>query len=209
MRHSRLSARHGNLIPRMGNDMPKITDAEYEEYLYLKDAAERLEIFDSLGQITELEDDIDKPIKRCVAALALLGCEPSWSCCGFDYIGQPLHKHHQYGRIYFILGGPSERFIKPFCEITEWEYALDDKVDFRIDVKNVIEQWDNARCIHYYEPFVCQIQHLETFLYRLSDSFSEEVVLRDTNGSFKKRIEHWQYPARTDWVIRKSDYTEE
>jgi hypothetical protein len=47
--------------------------------------------------IQNLEDDIDKPMKLIVGAAALIGAKPQWSCCGFNYDGQPAHKDHVYG----------------------------------------------------------------------------------------------------------------
>lgn len=196
-----------------GLRMPILTDDEYNEYLLLKEKAKRLGVLDSLSHTTRLEDDIDEPIKRCVAALALLGCEPIWSCCGFDYLRQPLHKYHQYGRVFFVLrrNDHSDTFVEA-CP--NWQHPAcieggEECIDFHIDVKNVIPQWDNTDCIHYYEPFVGHIQALEDFLYRFSDLFAEEVTLHDTNNLFKERFRLWQYPVMADWVIRKSDYVAE
>ncbi len=195
--------------------MPTITDAEHKEYLYLKDKAKMLAAFDSLKHTTLLEQDIDLPIKRCVAAFALLGCKPLWSCCGFDYIGQPLHKYHQYGRIYFILGqsAMSGWFVKNFCEqLTQWQSTpctsrhMGEYYDCYVEIKNVIPQWNDKDCIHYHEPFAGYIQHLEDFLYNLTDLFADTALVHDTNGSFKKGLNYWQYPQMPEWIVCKADY---
>ena len=194
----------------LNNFWSQFTKNEYEEYRRLKKQAARIEIFSSLNEVTRLEDDIDIPVKRCVAAFALLGCQPKWSCCGFDYKGQHLHKGHQYGRIYFILerSPVSEACCKAITASGLWQYAVrdNDTLDLRIDIENVISQWDEPSCIHYHEPFACYIQQLEDYLYRLSDLFAEEVVLGDNNGKMKEAFSHWQYPTMEDWIIRKEDY---
>jgi hypothetical protein len=185
----------------------ELTADEYDEYRGLKKQARRIGIFDSLSRTTRLEDDIDLPIKRCVAALALLGCGPRWSCCGFNYVGQPLHKGHQYGRIYFILSQGNE-IIDAFCDATDWVCTPtdNDEMDLHVDVHNVIAQWDDPKCIHYHEPYVGHIQQLEDYLYHFSHLFAEEVTLGDTNGSMKEKAFWWQYPAMEAWVIRREDY---
>jgi len=192
-----------------GMDMVSITEEEYVEYSALKREALRIKNLISLSKITKLEDDIDLPIKRCVVAFALLGCEPLWSCCGFDYKGQPLHKSHQYGRIYFILGHNSfsEKLCEAITKSTDWEYCLfNGNLDLHIEPKNVVSQWDYRDCPHYHEPFVQYIQHLENYLFSMKDLFANEVVLSDTNGKYEKWYPYWAYPTFDDWVIRKEDY---
>ena len=189
--------------------MVSITEEEYAEYCSLKEQATRIKNLISLSKITKLEDDIDLPIKRCVAALALLGCGPLWSCCGFDYIGQPLHKSHQYGRIFFIL--TNNTFSGELCELltkkTGWEYNLHNgNLDLHIEPKNVVPQWDFRECPHYHEPFVVHIQHLEKWLFSMKDWFAEEITLKDSNGKIAEPYQYWQYPAMEDWVIRRKNY---
>ena len=188
----------------------KFSEDEYEEYRNLKRQAERIQIFDSMQKVTNLEDDIDLPIKRCVAAFALLGCQPRWSCCGFDYVGQPLHKYHQYGRIYFILAhNPfSEQLCKNITESSSWEYTVCDNgtIDFRLDATNVIPQWNDPQCPHYHEPFAAYIQHLETYLYQLQDLFADQATLCDTNNIMTDVLPNWQYKPMEPWIIRKEDW---
>lgn len=190
--------------------MVTITEEEYADYCSLKEQATRIKNLVSLGKVTRLEDDIDAPVKRCVAAFALLGCEPLWSCCGFDYAGQPLHKSHQYGRIFFILANNafSEDLCKIITETSDWEYHLHNgNLDLHVDIKNVVAQWDYKDCPHYHEPFVYYIRGLENRLFSLEDWFAEEVTLGDTNGMMKDALPYWQYPTMEPWVIRKKDYT--
>ena len=80
-----------------------ISDRSYREYQLLKAHYDRDTIAKSIGSVTNLEQDVDEPIKTCVMGFSLLGCNPIWSCCGFDYDGQPIHKRHRYGCEYFIL----------------------------------------------------------------------------------------------------------
>ena len=190
--------------------MAQISDSEYEEYLLLKSYHARQLALESIASLS-LEDDMDAPIKKCVMAFALLGCYPLWSCCGFDYVGQPIHKWHEYGRVFFILENRSESVLitQRFLGTSRSAgWALVDYgtlLDFHCDFTNAVPQWDSANCIHYYEPASFSIQFLESFLMALSPCFLEEVVLHDTNGRTKDYVATWQYPPRGDWIIRKSD----
>lgn len=194
--------------------MPEITEEQLQEYEWLRSKYKQETIRASLQSVTRLEDDIDEPIKKCVMALALLGCAPLWSCCGFDYAGQPIHKTHQTGRIYFILGEPSNtlplfRTIQvsdmPFK--SQWHINATNKTatDLHLDFGNIIKQWDDGDSIHYSEQAVQIIAYFEDLLISLSDNFLSEVTLKDTNGQYKSGFPHWQYPPRQEWVIRKSD----
>ncbi len=185
--------------------MPEITDEELAEYFMLKRHYGQDAIQESLSQLVSLEDDIDLPIKKCVMAFALLGCEPVWSCCGFDYQGQPFHKSHQYGRTYFIL--ENERAL-PICRQFNlgWRLYLEGKhLDFHVDFQNVIPQWHRPDSPHFHEPAVVHIQALENYLLSKASEFSDEITLADTNGEYKYRYVYWQYPVLQPWTIHKSD----
>ena len=192
--------------------MLEITQSELEEYLALKSVYGQDAMRQSLNAVMHLEDDIDEPIKRCVAALALLGCEPAWSCCGFDYEGQPKHKRHQTGRVYFILGrfDNAVRLLQLLHDSqlqwrSHWEFQLrgKDAVDMHLDFGNTIEQWDNADCIHFSEQAVQIIKEMEGLLLSCAPSMAEEVTLKDTNEYYKEVFEFWQYSPKSDWVITK------
>ena len=194
--------------------MPYITDTELEELNKLRSIYKRNGIWQSADAIETLEQDVDEPIKVCVMALALLGCEPLWSCCGFDYKGQPIHKSHQYGRCYFVLGNRLSVlgiYVKllysdiPNKGFWSLQSAGDKSIDLHADVSNVIKQWDTPDSIHYYETLSMHIQEFENFLMGLHESFLDEVTLTDTNATFKDSIRSWQYPPKKDGVIRKSD----
>mgnify|MGYP001559825545 FL=1 len=196
-----------------------ITWKEYEEFKQLRSIYKHDAIRQSALRIMYLEQDIDAPIKICVMALALLGCEPMWSCCGFDYAGQPLHKSHCYGTSGVALrDNPRTRWLTKQLEETRLEFQ-DYANAWRVAYTN---HYGDARCgltsdthtgnvwphidsIHYSEPAAIAIQILETFLLGLSESFQDCVTLRDTNDEFHKRFSWWQYPAKADWLIRKSD----
>jgi len=200
--------------------MPEITDEEKAEFDRLKHLYNREKIWASATASDRLQDDIDEPIKRCVMALALLGCEPQWSCCGFDYHGQPLHKSHQYGRCYFILGNRPNAVAlfnallasdMPFKSRWCLQSSVNGNygVDLHADGQNIIEQWDTKDSIHDYETLAFCIQHLDMFLMELHESFLDEVTLIDTNVHYGNRVQSWQYPPKREWVIRKSDLLKE
>jgi len=193
--------------------MVEITDAEWEELQALRLHHRRQLELEAVEGLT-LEADIDLPIRRCVAAFALLGCEPTWSCCGFDYVGQPIHKWHQYGRTFFILGGNSRTlavvggFVEGGGRKEGWTAFYPTPVgtlDLHNDFVNVVPEWGYNPCFHYYEPAVIKIQLLESYLMSLKEFFADEVIIRDTNGLYRAEFAYWQYPPRGDWLIRKAD----
>jgi len=193
-----------------------ITDEEYQEYQHLKGIHTRELIQKSLNGVTRLEDDVDVPIKRCVMAFALMGCQPVWSCCGFDYAGQAIHKSHQYGRCYFILGNnyKTSSLIHTILFDSQgllgasyWEISnkSDSMVDLHCTFSNMIPQWDDKDSLHYSEQIVQHIQCLEKWLMGFSSLFQESAVIKDTNKAYKDVFQSWQYPVREDWVITKED----
>ena len=191
--------------------MPEISEAELEELRLLRKHYGQEAIQKSIRSLVCARDDVDEPIRKCVAAFALLGCQPIWSCCGYDYVGQPIHKSHQYGRIFFILLSPS-RSSSVFDRfgMEDWKLlrnVADLGFSFHLDFRNIIPQWDNVKSIHYPEAPVVQIHYLEKFLFSLSDEFMSEVMLEDTNLHYATQFTYWQYPILEPWVIKKVDFT--
>lgn len=198
--------------------MPTITDAEHEEFESLRRHYRQESIQQSAAALT-LEQDIDQPIKKCVMALALLGCEPVWSCCGFDYAGQPVHKKHQNEIVGIVLrdnertrwlDGKLKTAFSSYEELPmRWHmgprYICGDS-DYVLtsDLKRG-NTWPDPDCIHFSEPAAIAIQMLESVLISLSAEFLESMTLTDTNIEFHNRYEWWQYPTKAPWVIRKAD----
>lgn len=188
----------------------KITKEEYEEYQQLKRWAKREKVFASARSIEKLEDDIDTPIKKCVAMLALLGCEPLYSCCGFDYTNQPFHKSHQYGRPYIILK-PNEHTLQVFYNLSirksRWigHTGADNRICFLELMAGMNPHWRKEECIHFAEECVSEIYWLENFLRGARECMVDSIVLEDTNFNVKNAIENWQYPPKKPWAIRKEE----
>ncbi len=197
--------------------MHKLTDAEFEEFQALRAYHKRQLMLESAGDVS-LEQDIDGPIRRCVMAFALLGCEPEWSCCGFDYTGQPIHKWHEYGRTFFnLVANPKsldvvERFMRLGMG-TAWKAEPYTQNGVRMIALSAdfahIDQWNDKDCIHYPEPATHNIMVLQEYLMSRSAGFQDEVILRDSNVASQGHFKHWQYPPKADWVIRKSDLLNE
>ena len=187
--------------------MPEISELELEEFRLLRKRYGQDAIRESIRSLVCVRDDIDEPIRKCVAAFALLGCQPIWSCCGFDYKGQPLHKSHRYGRIFFILMNASHsESVFNRWGMDDWKLLKNEPgFSFHIDFKNIIPQWDTPSYIHYSETPAIHVQVLEEFLFGLSDEFMQEVTLEDTNLHYRTQFTYWQYPILEPWVIRKSD----
>jgi len=199
--------------------MPSITDEELLEFNRLKSLYKQSLIRESLDSIATLEQDIDEPIKRCVAALALLRCKPLWSCCGFDYESQPFHKTNMYGLAYVMLR--DNRHTRHIANLLrksttlfkeQWQFRNhinDGEKVITIYARIKRDGWDDKDSIHFSELGATYIQYLEEFLMSLSGEFADEVVLTDTNGLYKKRFKSWQYPPKREWVIKKSDWVSE
>ena len=187
--------------------MPNITDDELVEYrelrgFYLNEKFR--EIQESVNSIANLEDDIDVPIKKCVAMFALLGCKPQFSCCGFNYIGQPIHKCHQYGRIVFLLGDK----INSYGVLSQFNHSWiftgrPDCLDFSVGIENFVPDWREITCVHYPETAVWLIDNLEKYLLNFKNMFVSEISLQDGNKQRNEVSRYWQYPAKQDWLITK------
>ncbi len=189
--------------------MKTISDEDYEEYIAIKKWANTQEILKSAKSIENLEDDIDLPIKKCVAMLALLGCKPIYSCCGFDYDGQLFHKSHQYGRPYFVLtaNNVSNQFI---------EFLMDKKTLWYVGQGNhptwinlelmsgMNPHWRKEECIHFYEECLVGIIRLENILLQQTHLMTDTYELIDTNYLAKRTAKHWQYPPKNPWMIQKN-----
>lgn len=189
--------------------MKTISDKDYEEYLTLKKWDEKQKIRESVTRISKLEDDIDAPIKKCVACLALLGCEPLYSCCGFDYEGQPYHKSHQYGRPYIVLTvKPLTLQIlqelssrKTFWQAGRGNYAKWTNLEL---ICGMNPHWRRDECIHFYEESLVGIIQLQNLLMSAYPKMLDEITLVDTNFKAKIQSKHWQYPPKESWHIQKS-----
>lgn len=190
--------------------MRTLTDKQYEEYKNLKRWAKREKVWVSAKGIEYLEDDVDTPIKKCVAMLALLGLEPLFSCCGFDYQGQPYHKAHQYGHPYIMVSKnavSSKWLLSGGNGNLGWGWRIRKHLPNALILELPIKgnpHWRKRDCIHFSEEVVLGISYLERGLLGLSDSFQSTVILLDTNQNYKKNgIRYWQYPPKKPWVIQK------
>lgn len=181
-----------------------ITEDQYKEYEQLLAWKKKEDIRLSLKETKNLEDDIDEPIKSCVMMLALLGTNPIYSCCGFDYEGQPYHKSHQYGDSYVLFADdPKIEFeLPPMWEVkkrSEYfpEYMLVLKEGFKAN-----PHWTDPSCIHFAENFVIAITLLEKVLWNQQESFcTEKVTLSDTNHQANQFSPYWQYTPKEPWTF--------
>lgn len=198
-----------------------ISNENYSEYRILQDNSIRQQKLDSVRGMRNLEYDIDLPMRKLVAMFALLGCEPLWSCCGFDYDGQPMHKTHEYGDTYimFLDDWRIQSILKILLtgkkifdlrgDTSEWIICKQHNLiylrsDFDYEYSRDKYPWSMKHCIHYPELSVSRIKQLEDLLYMyFRDEFVDSVILKDTNRSQKKYTSNWQYPSLEDWAIKK------
>ena len=162
----------------------------------------------SAKAIMRLEDDIDLPIRKCVGGLAILGFSPVFSCCGFDYEGQPYHKYHQYDRPYIILE-LSERIpnLLPTNPCMGWHLNLHTKSTVKLEyLVNMNPSWRTRESIHSVEECVLGVQNLETAIVSavMRVDTPQSVIVRDTNHNYKKNgVRFWQYPSKDDWIVTR------
>lgn len=194
--------------------MVTISDEDYAELEFLRRQYGRDAIGRSIKSITRLVDDTDSPIRECVAALALLGCEPLWSCCGYDYEGQPIHKDHAYGTPYVAVAkNDRSMFVHrilgqtPFPFSDRWGLfeTRRDGVDICGFKCRIVRDgyWESHKSPHFGELGATYLQYFRDFLFTLSDHFSPSAVIVDTNGAYRNRFPFWQYPAKEAWTVTK------
>jgi hypothetical protein len=177
----------------------RISNQEYEEL-----QAYKREV--SLQEIINLEDDIDFPIRNTVAILALAGASPMFSCCGFDYRGQPAHKAHQYGEPYVMMKD-DEKTREVMGRIYSrlpfgWKVASRRGLIY-LELTSINNpHWDNPKAIHYSENMVISINELEKYLFMyLREFMVDKVVLYDTNAGHNTSLKYWQYTPKNPWEI--------
>ena len=204
--------------------MKIISNDTYMEYQQLKRNARVQSNFDSVRQLGALKNDIDVPVRSLVVMLALLGCEPLFSCCGFDYDGQPSHKTHEYGCVYFQMRSNNWSNIvlatlensKIINKLTnkspDWEWwKIKDTLFLRSAFTLFHDKnypWVTSEdCIHYSEVGVLNIDRLEKALWGLRERFSDVAEIVDTNHVYKndRNIRNWQYPTLEPWSVTIDD----
>jgi len=201
-----------------------ISTDEYKELQMLRNHYGMEEIRKSVVKMRGLEKDIDLPIKTIVGMFALLGCEPLFSCCGFDYAGQPIHKTHEYGNAYVMLRNNKQtkwvieqmigiKFLKEGIEKTSrwrtWEVEKEEIVfvalSFDWEESNRDYPWTKTNCIHYSEKGVIGLGVLRKVLWKFRNGFLDNVILSDTNNLHNKNLPYWQYPGLEEWKINKEE----
>ena len=160
----------------------------------------------------KLEDQIDVPIKKCVAMINLLGLKTLWSCCGFDYRGQPKFKDHGDAHIYINFNDGINKinellFIR---SKSGWSLSIADvscTEAWHLEAPSVFgdEMWSKKDSIHFHESSNISIKNLETVLVDMKELMLEEVVLMDENSTMKELFEYWQHEPAEDWVIKKEE----
>lgn len=165
-----------------------------------------------------LKDDIDHPMLDLVAMFALLGCEPRWSCCGFDYPGQPYWKSHLYGHKQ-ILFPSNPRTIELLSLVMDDDLLTQDgwhgiirklphqTTTLMLTATHEREDhpWMNRDSVHYAEVPLTQIQRLEDHLLKLRSHFEDQVILTDTNATMVTAVRGWAFTPAEPWLIRKSE----
>ena len=193
---------------------------EQEELAFYRRIYKKERILESIRSLSHVGDDIDEPVKTALMGLALLGCDPLWSCCGFDYMGQPIHKSHQYNYTWFVLNdSPTARWLH-----TEWlgnPPSIKDSYNYwkmwghrqfgnihwtlSADLKRG-NTWPDENDPHFSEPGVIAIAQLENWLEKYIYAMADEVVLHSANEEYRREFPHWQYPILPNWTVTKDEF---
>jgi len=199
--------------------MKLITKSQQNEYEALKKRYSMDMKRESILRLS-LEEDIDAPVKSCVMGLAILGCDPRWSCCGFDYHGQPIHKNHDYGSVYFglVYNDSTKKYLSRFFESPDWMFPKTWQVTLSkndgvpmVWLSNQFvrkELWDGQDSIHYSELAATRIRYLEYSLLSVSGDMAQDTILVDENSRYNRRFKFWQYPPKCPWSFTKDQFLE-
>lgn len=188
----------------------RITKDEYEEYKMLKSWAERQRVYQSAKDIKLLEEDIDAPIRKSVAMIALLRCTPTFSCCGFDYEGQPIHKSHQYREPYIKM---KDDMMSTILNLNlglllsryGWRFRTYGPEVILEFVSYMNPHWSDPKSIHTSEECVIGVANLEMVLAKQHKDFMDAAIIYDTNEKHRGILQFWRYPPKRLWEVRK-DY---
>lgn len=163
-----------------------------------------------------LEHHIDAPIKNCIMGLNLLGLTTKWSCCGFDYQGQPSFKSHVHGRPHVVVDYCNGKLLDRLVYIamrSGWKLELSQVSctnAWQLSSQSSLNQgsWARTDSAHFHEGPNTKIKSLEHALMSLWEYMNDLVVLRDQNHVMETIYEHWQYKGLDDWEIKKVDLSQ-
>lgn len=169
-----------------------------------------------------LEDEIDRPLKRSIALLNLLGMKTRWCCCGFNYTDQPAHKSHTFNslQIFFedneIIKDFFIHFLDSMHQNDGWSAQLYRQAGqetgwalhthFGASNLGAPTDWNNPTSEHYHEVPNIKIKALEDYLVSLGEYMADEVVLQDTNAEMRGIYRDWNVVPGEPWVIKKTDW---
>lgn len=158
--------------------------------------------------ISNLQDHIDDPIKKCVVGMALLGFNPQMSCCGFSYKGEKVPKKHLKKAYMFlnfsdVIDNNLGNKLLEISKMSRWKFNVlaADYIDFYAQTWQKDHPWDDDQCPHFYENFLLGINALEGTLIHLKEHFKKTTIIRDGNHLYKTKMKYWQYEPTEDWVV--------
>ena len=167
----------------------------------------------SRDSVLSLEDDVDVPMKKILVMLSLMGVKTYFSCCGFNYNGQPRHKDHVYGNwqvlmmadavsieiTRFLVDSLKDAGFRPYIEWKGFATSL----TWLHGLTGVIPGWNKAESPHNSEVGVMFTKRVEDVLMNYLRDMKEVAVVFDFNDYMIKQYPNWQYPAKLPWTVSK------
>ena len=167
----------------------------------------------SRDSVLSLEDDIDLPMKKVIAMLSLLDITTFFTCCGFNYNGQLMHKEHVYGNWQVLMLADTKCMMltkelvdsmknPKFRPLIEYKY-FGTSLTWIYGINSEIRNWDKPECPHSSEISVIITDEIEKFLMDKLNDMKDISVVYDFNDYMLKRYSNWQYPAKLPWTVSK------
>ena len=165
-----------------------------------------------------LKFNIDAPIRKAVAGMALLGFKPFFSCCGFDYEEQDkvMKKDHLIGKPYMFLEYNDSFNPGIFLQIQTrcgWKTGVTPGFNGGVTIdfhghgwgdSQPGTPWSKRTSPHNYEIALLSILTLNGVLKDHKNYMLDKVTIIDGNSKYKSV--YWQQKPKISWEITKEEW---
>ena len=173
---------------------------------------------EDINMSKSLELYIDKPLRKTIAALNLLGIKTGWCCCGYDYTGQPKWKKHEDNLFISLELGENamtlvHAVLKHKIPFTVGSYVMQDGIENRTKYIQLLANlgpykdhvWQDKDCAYYFELKSQAIHSFESYLIKyFKEAFVKEIIITDSNHVINKTNPYWEtgeHSTKEDWIV--------